>query len=69
MLPKRCQVQQLPEQNQMRQVEKLIPPHTECRFKAICTYEPTCSHKGLEHKVPFSCAVFRLHQLFEKPLK
>ena len=38
-----------------------IPAHTECPFKNICTY--SCHHVGVQHLVPFSCAMARLFDL------
>lgn len=45
-----------------------IPAHTECPYKARCAFQQngTCKHKGVDHNVPFSCAVSRAFVLIDR---
>lgn len=51
-------------------VDGLIPKHTMCPFVKECNQDgkdecPTI-HKGLEHKVDFSCAIARGFNMMKK---
>jgi len=46
-----------------------IPANTVCPFKSECPYVPLkeCGHKGVEHKVAYSCGTARLFNIMGTP--
>jgi len=43
----------------------LIPPHTECPFRARCRLY--CYHTGINHYTAYSCAAARAFDIEERP--
>ena len=51
----------------LRLVEGKIPAYTACPWAQRCELKQSnaCHHRGIEHAVPFSCAVARGFELIE----
>jgi hypothetical protein len=45
-----------------------IPPNTECPYRNRCSVAKNndCNHKGIEHLIPFSCAIARLFVIMDR---
>jgi len=45
-----------------------IPPNAECPFKNECDIVKfgCCNHNGINHNVPFSCAMARFFEITQK---
>lgn len=45
-------------------IDGCIPAHQECPYKDECPMgNNLCQHKGVEHTVPFSCAIARSFEI------